>query len=99
MKKYIVTAFIFAAAATAVLYSCKKTSNKIEGYYYADSAVAHLKIVQASAFFNSATGKQDTFHVYANGGRVTNAALSYGSIFPGTASNTYLSLPAGAQSI
>lgn len=96
MTRYI---FIAAFIGLACLGSCKKTFKADAAYRPADSSVAYLKIIDASPFFRQITGNQDTFNVYINGHKVTATGLSYGGSFPGTVTNTYLTVPPGPQEI
>ncbi len=105
MKKYILAVFLLASAAMVVFYSCKKQVYTDAAYQVTDSVHAYLKIIHASVNFRALTGKQDTFNVYLNKARLTppttptSAALSYGSVFPGTASNAYMAVEAGVDTL
>ena len=79
--------------------SCKKTFKADASYKPADSSMAYLKIIDASPFFRQVTGGQDTFNVYINGQKITATGMSYGGTFPGTATNTYFTVPPGPQQI
>lgn len=98
MKKITLYISLFVAGTMAFT-ACEKEA-KVNGAYETTDGSAFLRVVDASPNFRQVFNLPDSFNVYVNGAKVNSPFLTYGSIFPGSATNFgYLAVPPGLQQI
>lgn len=98
MKK--ITFYISLLAAGVIVFSaCKKEAAKTADFTTTEGS-AFLRVVHAAPSFRKIFNLPDSFNVYVNGGKINSPFFTYGSIFPGTASNSgYVAVPPGLQQV
>ena len=86
---------------SAFLMSCEKEKEYLAPWTTAGATTdrAHLRIIHASPNFRAVTNRADSLHVFVNTAKINGARLSFGSAFPATTPNSYVSLPAGLSNI
>lgn len=101
MKKITFYTSLFAAGI--LLFSaCKKESEMNAAYVSTTSeTAAFFRVIHAAPYFRQTFNAPDSFNVYVNSNKANSPFLTYGSIFPqsATTGNGYIAVPPGLQQI
>jgi len=97
MKKIILRSLLFACTI-GLLWSCKKGEMDLVNKVSTTEGLAFIKIIHAAPNFRQIYKGADSFNVYVNGAKINGTFLTYNALFP-TATNLYVAVPSGAQSI
>ena len=86
--------------ATVVVYAaCTKDSSMIATYQTDNGGTSYVRVIHASPYFRNVWSAPDSFNIYINNSKINSPFLTYGSLFPSTTSNGYVSVPSGLQQV
>lgn len=99
MKKILSYAALLAAGMMTII-ACEKQADKTATFTSAQD-MAFVSVIHASPNFRQVFNAPDSINVYVNNQKVNGALITYGGIFPASATTLsgYIAVPPGLQNI